>query len=46
MSIHWNFASEKLRSVQLANLRKYTALDIEAVNIEAKTNYEITLGNK
>lgn len=35
VSIHWNFASEKLRSVQLANLRKYTALDIDATNILA-----------
>ncbi|MDG6915320.1 MAG: hypothetical protein JRN58_04755 [Nitrososphaerota archaeon] len=32
VSIHWNFASEKLSSRQLANLRRYTALDIGAAN--------------
>ncbi len=33
VSVHWNFASEKLTSYQLRNLRKYTALDIQATNI-------------
>ena len=32
VSIHWNSASDKLRPGQLANLRKYTDLDIEATN--------------
>lgn len=32
VSIHWNFASEKLTQAQLRNLKKYTALDIEATN--------------
>jgi hypothetical protein len=32
VSVHWNFASEKLRPHQLRNLKKYTALDIEATN--------------
>jgi hypothetical protein len=32
VSLHWNFASEKLSPRQLGNLRKYTALDIEATN--------------
>ena len=32
VSLHWNFASEKLAPYQLRNLRSYTALDIEATN--------------
>jgi hypothetical protein len=32
VSLHWNFASERLRPYQLRNLRHYTALDIEATN--------------
>jgi hypothetical protein len=32
VSLHWNFASEKLTPRQLRNLRDYTALDIEATN--------------
>jgi hypothetical protein len=32
VSVHWNFASEKLKPYQLTNLRHYTALDIEATN--------------
>ena len=32
VSLHWNFASEKLTPRQLGNLRSYTALDIEATN--------------
>ena len=32
VSLHWNFASEKLTPRQLANLRTYTGLDIEATN--------------
>ena len=37
VSVHWNFASEKLTPHQLMNLRKYTALDIEATNRSAAT---------
>lgn len=32
VSVHWNFATEKLVPYQLANLKHYTALDIEATN--------------
>ena len=32
VSLHWNFASDKLTPRQLGNLRRYTALDIEATN--------------
>jgi len=32
VTVHWNFASEKLKPYQLRNLKKYTALDIEATN--------------
>jgi hypothetical protein len=32
VSLHWNFASEMLTPRQLGNLKKYTALDIEATN--------------
>ncbi len=32
VSLHWNFASEKLTPRQLKNLRSYTALDIDATN--------------
>jgi hypothetical protein len=32
VSVHWNFASEKLRPYQLKNLKRYTALDIKATN--------------
>lgn len=32
VSVHWNFASEKLRAYQVRNLRSYTALDIQAAN--------------
>lgn len=31
-SIHWNFACEKLKPYQVRNLRRYTALDIDATN--------------
>jgi hypothetical protein len=33
VSLHWNFASEKLTPRQLKNLKLYTALDIEATNL-------------
>jgi hypothetical protein len=32
VSLHWNFASEKLKQYQLRNLSTYTAVDIEATN--------------
>ncbi len=32
VSVHWNFASEKLMPYQLTNLKHYTALDIAATN--------------
>jgi hypothetical protein len=32
VSVHWNFASEKLKQYQLKNLKRYTALDIKAAN--------------
>ncbi len=32
VTLHWNFASEKLSLIQLKNLKSYTALDIEATN--------------
>jgi hypothetical protein len=32
VSVHWNFASEKLSPRQLGNLERYTSLDIEATN--------------
>ncbi|HYB04112.1 MAG TPA: DUF6390 family protein [Nitrososphaerales archaeon] len=32
VSLHWNFASEKLAQSQLQNLRKYTQQDISVVN--------------
>lgn len=32
VSIHWNFASEKIAPHQLRNLKRFTALDIEATN--------------
>lgn len=32
VTIHWNFASEKLTRRQLTNLRAYTKMDIEATN--------------
>jgi hypothetical protein len=32
VSIHWNFASEKLKKYQLRNLRTYTSLDVKAAN--------------
>ena len=32
VSIHWNFASEKLKPSQTRNLKRYTALDILAAN--------------
>lgn len=32
VSVHWNFASEKLMPYQLKNLKTYTALDIAATN--------------
>ncbi len=38
VSLHWNFASEKLTPTQLMNLRSYTALDIEATNRLASNN--------
>jgi len=33
VSIHWSFASDRLQPRQLANLEKYTALDIKATNL-------------
>ena len=35
VSVHWNFASEKLTRVQLGNLRHYTVKDIKATNLFA-----------
>jgi len=32
VSVHWNFASEKLKPYQLKNLKRYTTLDIKATN--------------
>jgi Family of unknown function (DUF6390) len=32
VSLHWNFACERLTNSQLLNLKKYTALDIQATN--------------
>jgi hypothetical protein len=32
VSLHWNFACERLTDSQLLNLRRYTALDIRATN--------------
>jgi hypothetical protein len=32
VSLHWNFASDRLTLRQLKNLRRYTALDIQATN--------------
>jgi hydrogenase maturation factor len=32
VSVHWGFASERLTPHQLRNLKKYTALDVEATN--------------
>ena len=32
VSLHWNFASEKLKRYQVRNLSTYTALDIDAAN--------------
>lgn len=32
VSLHWNFASDRLTLRQLANLKRYTALDIKATN--------------
>ena len=32
VSLHWNFASEKLKGYQVRNLRAYTKLDIDAAN--------------
>jgi hypothetical protein len=32
VSIHWDFACEKLKGYQLKNLTSYTSLDVEAVN--------------
>ena len=32
VSVHWNFASEKLTPYQLKNLKRYTKLDIQATN--------------
>ena len=32
VSLHWNFACEKLKQYQLRNLREYTAVDIDATN--------------
>ena len=32
ISIHWNFASERLTAPQVRNLKKFTALDIRATN--------------
>jgi len=32
VSVHWNFASERLSPRQLGNLKRYTSLDIEATN--------------
>jgi len=32
VSLHWDYACEVLNRRQLSNIRKYTALDIEATN--------------
>jgi hypothetical protein len=40
VSIHWNFASERLKPYQLANLKRYTALDIKATNRLANSREE------
>ena len=32
VSLHWNFACEKLTNSQLVYLKRYTALDIKATN--------------
>lgn len=32
VSVHWNFASERLMPYQLKNLKRYTKLDIQATN--------------
>jgi len=32
VSVHWNFASDRLSPRQLANLTRYTSLDVEATN--------------
>lgn len=37
VSIHWNFASERLKSYQLENLKAYTTLDIQATNSFARS---------
>jgi len=37
VSLHWDFASEKLKEYQVRNLRAYTALDIEATNAVARS---------
>ncbi len=37
VSLHWNFASEKLTSFQLRNLKYFTALDLKATNRSVAT---------
>jgi hypothetical protein len=37
VSLHWNFASEKLKKYQLTNIKQYTALDIWATNRFARS---------
>ena len=37
VSLHWNFASEKLSRYQLENLASYTDLDIDATNRIVRT---------
>jgi hypothetical protein len=37
VSLHWNFASEKLKEYQLTNIKRYTALDIRATNRFARS---------
>ena len=36
VTIHWNFASEKLTPRQLRNIKAYTKMDIEATNLFVK----------
>jgi len=40
VSVHWSFASEVLRPYQVANLKRYTALDILATNALAESKRE------
>jgi hypothetical protein len=40
VSVHWNFASDKLTPYQLKNLKKYTRLDIQATNRLVKSHVQ------